>query len=196
MNIWHDISPKRIRKDRFYAVIEIQKGGKNKYELDKETGMLKLDRVLFTSTHYPANYGFIPRTYASDKDPLDVLVLCSEQIQPMTIVECAPIGVLMMEDGGAKDEKIIAVPVNDPNYNCYTNIDQLPAHYFEEIKHFFEVYKTLEVSKSTSVLEVDDRAKAEEIIQSCMDEYIRKFQTIFYKGIMPSETGFRFSSGL
>ena len=94
----------------------------------------------------------------------------------MTIVECAPIGVLMMEDGGAKDEKIIAVPVNDPNYNCYTNIDQLPAHYFEEIKHFFEVYKTLEVSKSTSVLEVDDRTKAEEIIQSCMDEYIRKFQ--------------------
>ena len=94
MNIWHDISPKRIKKDRFYAVIEISKGGKNKYELDKETGMLKLDRVLFTSTHYPANYGFIPRTYASDNDPLDVLVLCSEKIQPMTIVECFPIGVL------------------------------------------------------------------------------------------------------
>lgn len=106
--------------------------------------MLKLDRVLFTSTHYPANYGFIPRTYASDKDPLDVLVLCSEQIQPMTIVECMPIGVLIMDDSGARDEKIIAVPVNDPNYNCYTNIDQLPAHYFDEIKHFFEVYKTLE----------------------------------------------------
>jgi hypothetical protein len=99
MNIWHNISPKRIKKDRFYAVIEISKGGKNKYELDKETGMLKLDRVLFTSTHYPANYGFIPRTYASDNDPLDVLVLCSEQIQPMTIVECVPIGVLIMEDG-------------------------------------------------------------------------------------------------
>ena len=102
MNIWHDISPKRIKKDRFYAVIEISKGGKNKYELDKETGMLKLDRVLFTSTHYPANYGFIPRTYASDNDPLDVLVLCSEKIQPMTIVECFPIGVLIMEDGGAR----------------------------------------------------------------------------------------------
>ena len=98
MNIWHDISPKRIKKDKFYAVIEISKGGKNKYELDKETGMLKLDRVLFTSTHYPANYGFIPRTYASDNDPLDVLVLCSERIQPMTIVECTPIGVLIMED--------------------------------------------------------------------------------------------------
>lgn len=176
MNIWHDISPKRIKKDKFYAVIEISKGGKNKYELDKDTGMLKLDRVLFTSTHYPANYGFIPRTYASDKDPLDVLVLCSEQIQPMTIVECTPIGVLIMEDGGAKDEKIIAVPVNDPNYNCYTNIDQLPAHYFDEIKHFFEVYKTLEKGKPTSVLEVDDRPVAEEIIEKCMEEYIRNFQ--------------------
>ena len=94
MNIWHDISPKRITADKFYAVIEISKGGKNKYELDKETGMLKLDRVLFTSTHYPANYGFIPRTYADDGDPLDVLVLCSETIQPMTLVECKPIGVL------------------------------------------------------------------------------------------------------
>ena len=176
MNIWHDMNPSRISPEDFTAVIEISKGSKKKYELDKYTGMIILDRILHTSTHYPASYGFIPRTYGDDKDPLDVLVLCSEQIQPMTIVECAPIGVLMMEDGGAKDEKIIAVPVNDPNYNCYTNIDQLPAHYFEEIKHFFEVYKTLEVSKSTSVLEVDDRAKAEEIIQSCMDEYIRKFQ--------------------
>ena len=175
-NIWHDISPSRINPEDFIAVIEIEKGSKKKYELDKETGHIILDRILYTSTHYPANYGLIPRTFADDGDPLDVLVLCSEQIQPMTIVECAPIGVLMMEDGGAKDEKIIAVPVNDPNYNCYTNIDQLPAHYFEEIKHFFEVYKTLEVSKSTSVLEVDDRAKAEEIIQSCMDAYIRKFQ--------------------
>ena len=160
MNIWHDISPKRIKKDRFYAVIEISKGGKNKYELDKETGMLKLDRVLFTSTHYPANYGFIPRTYASDNDPLDVLVLCSEKIQPMTIVECFPIG----------------VPVNDPNYNGYTNIDKLPAHRFEEIKHFFEVYKTLEHEKTTSVTEVKPKEDAEEIIQTCIDNYIENFQ--------------------
>ena len=176
MNIWHDISPKRIKKDRFYAVIEISKGGKNKYELDKETGMLKLDCVLFTSTHYPANYGFIPRTYASDNDPLDVLVLCSEKIQPMTIVECFPIGVLIMEDGGARDEKIIAVPVNDPNYNGYTNIDKLPAHRFEEIKHFFEVYKTLEHEKTTSVTEVKPKEDAEEIIQTCIDNYIENFQ--------------------
>lgn len=111
MNIWHNISPKRIKKNRFYAVIEISKGGKNKYELDKETGMLKLDRVLFTSTHYPANYGFIPRTYANDNDPLDVLVLCSEEILPMTIVECSPIGVLIMEDGGSRDEKSLQCPL-------------------------------------------------------------------------------------
>ena len=135
-----------------------------------------MDRVLFTSTHYPANYGFIPRTYASDKDPLDVLVLCSEKIQPMTIVECAPIGVLIMEDGGYKDEKIIAVPINDPNYNCYKNIDQLPNHRFDEIKHFFEVYKTLEKDKSTSVTEVQNREAAEEIIETCIEEYIKKFQ--------------------
>lgn len=176
MNIWHDISPKRIKNNRFYAVIEISKGGKNKYELDKETGMLKLDRVLFTSTHYPANYGFIPRTYAADKDPLDVLVLCSEIIRPMTIVECVPIGVLIMEDGGARDEKIIAVPVNDPNYSFYSDIDQLPPHRFEEIKHFFEVYKSLEHDKATSVTEVKPRAVAEEIIQSCIDSYIENFQ--------------------
>ena len=138
--------------------------------------MLKLDRVLFTSTHYPANYGFIPRTYASDNDPIDVLVLCSEQIRPMTIVECIPIGVLIMEDGGFKDEKIIAVPVNDPNYNSYTDIDKLPSHRFDEIKHFFEVYKNLEHGKDTSVTEIKPREIAIEVIQNCIDNYIEKFQ--------------------
>ena len=138
--------------------------------------MLKLDRVLFTSTHYPANYGFIPRTYASDNDPLDVLVLCSEKIQPMTIVECFPIGVLIMEDNGRKDEKIIAVPVNDPNYNCYRDIDQLPKHRFDEIKHFFEVYKMLEHDKNTQVTEFLPKDVAEEIIQNCIDNYIENFQ--------------------
>ena len=125
MNIWHDISPKRITPDDFYAVIEISKGDKNKYELDKETGLLKLDRVLFTSTHYPANYGFIPRTFADDGDPLDVLVLCSETILPMTLVECKPIGMLNMIDGDSRDEKIIAVPLGDPNYTNITDIKDL-----------------------------------------------------------------------
>ena len=152
------------------------KGGKNKYELDKETGMLKLDRVLFTSTHYPANYGFIPRTFADDGDPLDVLVLCSETIQPMTLVECKPIGVLNMVDNDSCDEKIIAVPVNDPNYNCYSDISELPKHYFEEIQHFFQVYKTLEADKVTSVTETDGVDKAKEIIEKAITSYIRDFQ--------------------
>ncbi|MCM1363971.1 MAG: inorganic diphosphatase [Faecalibacterium sp.] len=176
MNIWHDISPKRIKADRFYAVIEISKGGKNKYELDKATGMLKLDRVLFTSTHYPANYGFIPRTYASDNDPLDVLVLCSEQIHPMTIVECKPIGVLRMVDDGMSDSKIIAVPINDPNYNSYEDVSMLPTHRFDEIKHFFEVYKTLEHDKITTVAEISGAEEAREVIATCIDRYIEFYQ--------------------
>ena len=106
-NIWHDINPRRISPEKFMAVIEIPKGVKNKYEMDKETGLLRLDRVLYTSTHYPANYGFIPRTYAADNDPLDVLVLCQESIVPMTLVECYPIGVMKMIDDDQVDEKIL-----------------------------------------------------------------------------------------
>lgn len=176
MNIWHDISPKRITSDNFYAVIEISKGDKNKYELDKETGMLKLDRVLFTSTHYPANYGFIPRTYADDGDPLDVLVLCSETILPMTLVECKPIGVLNMIDDNSADEKIIAVPINDPNYNTYNDIKDLPKHVFEEIRHFFQVYKSLENGKETSVTEVHGAKEAKSVIKKCIESYIKDFQ--------------------
>ena len=176
MNIWHDISPKRITSDQFYAVIEISKGGKNKYELDKQTGLLKLDRVLFTSTHYPANYGFIPRTCADDGDPLDVLVLCSERIQPMTLVECKPIGMLNMIDGDSNDEKVIAVPINDPNYCGYSDIGDLPDHVYQEIRHFFQVYKSLEDGKETHVTEVHGTDKAKEVIKKCMENYIRDFQ--------------------
>ena len=122
MNIWHDLDKKRVTPEKFTAVIEISKGGKNKYELDKETGMLRLDRVLYTSTHYPANYGFIPKTYAEDNDPLDVLVLCQEQILPLTLVECYPIGILEMLDNDESDEKIIAVPVKDPSYCGYKDV--------------------------------------------------------------------------
>ena len=176
MNIWHDISTKRITAEDFYAVIEISKGDKNKYELDKQTGMLKLDRVLFTSTHYPANYGFIPRTYADDGDPLDVLVLCSETILPMTLVECKPIGVLNMIDNNSKDEKIIAVPINDPNYNTYNDISDLPKHRFDEIRHFFQVYKTLEDDKETAATEISGVEKAKEVVQLCIESYILDFQ--------------------
>lgn len=169
-NIWHDISPKRISAEKFMAVIEIPKGCKNKYEMDKETGFLRLDRVLYTSTHYPANYGFIPRTYADDKDPLDVLVLCQENITPMTLVECRPIGVLKMIDDNSLDEKIIAVPLNDPAYSEYTDISELPKHIFDEISHFFRVYKSLE-TKETVVNEVAGAETAREIIEKCIVLY-------------------------
>lgn len=173
-NIWHDISPKRISPDDFIAVIEIPAGGKNKYEMDKETGLLKLDRVLYTSTHYPANYGFIPRTYASDNDPLDVLVLCKEAIVPMTLVQCYPIGVVKMIDNDEVDEKIIAIPVSDPSMNSYTDISQLPEHTFEEIRHFFRVYKSLE-DKKTDVSDVLGTEEAKKIIKNCIVSYKENF---------------------
>ena len=169
-NIWHDINPRRISAPDFVACIEIPKGGKNKYEMDKETGLLYLDRVLYTSTHYPANYGFIPRTYASDNDPLDVLVLCQESIVPMTLVRCYPIGVINMIDNDMEDEKIIAIPFNDPSLTCYSDISQLPAHTFDEIKHFFKVYKSLE-EKETVVSEVLGREEAEKRIESGIQKY-------------------------
>ncbi len=173
MNIWHDIARSRINKDDFYAVIEITKGSKMKYELDKETGLLVLDRILYTSTHYPANYGFIPRTLAEDGDPMDVLVLCSEPLLAHSLVRCYPIGVIIMNDNGSRDEKVIAIPFTDPNYNCYTSIKDLPKHIFDEMQHFFRVYKELE-NKPTSVSEVHDVDDAKEVVAKSIDEYIDK----------------------
>ena len=173
-NIWHDISPSRITAEDFIAVIEIEKGSKKKYELDKETGSLILDRILYTSTHYPANYGLIPRTYADDNDPLDVLVLCSEVIQPLSLVRCYPIGVITMLDQGKLDEKIIAIPFQDPTYNSYHDVSELPSHIFTEMSHFFTVYKNLE-QKETMVDEVRGAEDAKKVIQKCLDQYIEKF---------------------
>ena len=174
MNIWHNINPKRITPKDFIAVIEIEKGSKCKYELDKETGVLMLDRILYTSTHYPANYGFIPRTYADDLDPLDVLVLSSESLMPMTEVRCYPVGVISMVDNKMADEKIIAIPVNDPTYNVYKDIDELPKHIFDEMRHFFKVYKELE-NKETAVDEVSNRAEAERVIEYTINNYINNY---------------------
>ncbi len=171
MNIWHDISPKRISRNEFDAVIEIPKGSKIKYELDKETGLLRMDRILYTSTHYPANYGFIPRTYAEDGDPLDVLVLCSETLAPLSLVRCRPIGVIVMMDNGCADEKIICVPVSDPTYNLYTDISQLPQHIFDEMSHFFSVYKQLE-GKDTVIDEIRGEQNAKDIVEYCITHYI------------------------
>ena len=143
MNNWHDLPKNEVNPEKFTAVIELPKGSSCKYELDKKTGMLRLDRILYTATHYPANYGFIPRTYADDGDPLDVLVLCSEPIFPMTLVEVYPIGAMRMIDGGKQDDKIIALPFSDPTYRDIKSIDELPPHIFDEIMHFFTVYKQL-----------------------------------------------------
>ena len=173
-NIWHDISPKRINADDFICVVEISKGSKKKYELDKETGYIILDRILYTSTHYPANYGFIPRTLGDDNDPLDVLLLCAEPLEPLTLVRAYPIGVISMIDNGRNDEKIIAIPFDDPNNNQYTNIDQLPSHVFDEMRHFFKVYKNLE-KKETAVNEVQDRDEAVKVISAAIDNYIENF---------------------
>ena len=174
MNIWHNINPKRITPKDFVAVVEIEKGSKCKYELDKETGILMLDRILHTSTHYPANYGFIPRTYADDLDPLDVLVLCSQTLKPMTSVRCYPIGVISMVDNGRYDEKIIAIPFSDPTYTTYKDIDEIPKHIFEEMKHFFKVYKELE-GKETAVNEVAGKDEAEKIIAQAIEGYINNY---------------------
>lgn len=170
MNILHEINPSRIQPKDFIAVIEIEKGSKKKYELDKQTGLLIMDRLLYTSTHYPANYGFIPRTLSEDGDPLDVLVLCSEPIDPLVMVRCYPIGVITMIDGGQNDEKIISIPFGDPTYNCYHSIEDLPVHIFTEMQHFFSVYKELE-NKETAVNEVEGRAAALDVIADCIERY-------------------------
>lgn len=174
MNIWHDINPKRVTPESFTVLVEIPKGCKIKYELDKETGLLSVDRILYTSTHYPANYGLIPLTYADDNDPLDALILCNEIISPMSLVQCYPIGMITMIDSGERDEKIIAIAKDDPSYNTYRDVSELPKHLFEEMKHFFSVYKQLE-GKETIVDEVKGADEAVKVIKECIGNYKNKF---------------------
>ena len=174
MNIWHDLDESRVSPDSFIVCIEISKGSKKKYELDKPTGLIILDRILYTSTHYPSNYGFIPKTYADDDDPLDVLVLCQEALEPMSLVKCRPLGVVKMIDSGAIDEKIIAVVENDPFMSNYKTINDLPHHMLEEMKHFFRVYKQLE-GKDTYIEKVEDLASAKKIISDSLVSYKKKF---------------------
>ena len=175
MNVWHDIDEKRITPDEFIAVIEIAKGFKKKYELDKETGCIILDRVLHTSTHYPANYGFIPKTLSGDGDPLDVLVLSSEALDPLVLVKCYPVGMMVMMDGGKTDEKIIAIPVGDPMYNEYKTIESLPKHIANEMINFFRVYK----DESEGITEVEGKPlgvnDAKLVIAQAKQNYKDKF---------------------
>lgn len=175
MNIWKDVNPQRVKANDFLACIEIQQGDKTKYELDKETGFLILDRVLYTSTNYPMNYGFIPLTLSEDGDPLDVFVLCSQPLERLSIVRCYPIGVVTMIDVNQNDEKIIAIPFGDPQYNEYDDISKLPRHIFDELKHFLLVYKQLE-NKVVRVEELGDHNKAKEIIEESLKRYNDKFK--------------------
>jgi inorganic pyrophosphatase len=142
---WHDLpNNPEFMSDGVNAVIEIPKGSKIKYELDKPTGMLKVDRILYSSVHYPANYGFMPRTYCEDGDPLDILVLGQEPVVPLSIIRARPIGVMHMQDDGKMDDKLIAVHIYDPAFHEYTDVSQLPQHTTREIMRFFEDYKSLE----------------------------------------------------
>lgn len=168
------MNPDRIKPERFDAVVEISRGQQSKYELDKETGLIRLDRVLYTSTHYPQNYGFIPRTFAGDGDPLDVLILCSQPLVPMTIVTCIPIAAVKMIDSGEMDEKIIAIAANDPTYAYYESTKEIPQHVFQEIRHFFQVYKTLE-GKETVVHHIQGRERAIEMVEEAIEAYNKKF---------------------
>ena len=156
------------------AIIEIPENGHVKYEIDKETGLLKVDRILHAPMAYPANYGYFPGTLGDDGDPLDVLVLCGETIYPHTLVRCYPIGVITMIDNGRNDEKIIAIPFGDPTYNQYRDISDLPQHIFEEMVHFFNVYKALE-DKEAVAKEVNDREAATAVIASALENYINTF---------------------
>ena len=177
MNIWHGLNPDRVKPDDFMAVIEIAKGMNKKYELDKQTGMLQLDRILYSSTHYPQNYGFIPLTYAQDNDPLDVMVLCSESLDPGVLVRCYPIAAFTMIDNGEVDEKVIAIPFNDPYYNHYLSRAELPKHLMQAINNFYSTYKMLE-NKQTVIENLVGRHEAELIVKKNIDRY----KEAFHKG--------------
>ena len=174
MNIWHDIEKSRIKHDDFTAYIEIGKGSKVKYELDKETGLIMMDRILNASMVYPANYGFIPRTLGGDGDPLDVLVITSEPLNSGVLVEARPIGMIVMVDDGEQDEKIIAVAKKDPFFKNVKNMDDLPKHAFDEMVHFFKFYKVLE-NKTTEIKSVEGIEAALKVIDDSLINYAAEY---------------------
>ncbi len=172
MNPWHDINIGDACPEIVTAVIEIPAGSKGKFELDKESGLIKLDRVLFSAVHYPANYGFIPKTYCEDKDPLDILVISSIDLPQLTLIEAKPIGVMRMKDQGEADDKIIAVALNDMSVNHIHDIHQLPPHTINELQRFFEDYKKLE-KKEVVVEHFLHKEKAHKIIMESIEMYNR-----------------------
>ncbi|MEX0727417.1 MAG: inorganic diphosphatase [Planctomycetaceae bacterium] len=179
MHAWHDVTPGEDLPLEFTSVIEIPTGSSVKYELDKQTGLLKLDRILYSAVFYPANYGFIPQTFAEDDDPLDVLVLCQEPVAPLTLVKSRAIGLMTMIDGGKKDHKILAVAINDPEYASFHEADELPAHRLMMLRRFFQDYKQLE-GKS---VEVDHFLPASAAIP-VIEDALQRYSTLRRRGFM------------
>lgn len=178
MHPWHDVSLGNDYPQIVPAVVEIPKGSKTKYELDKASGLIRVDRILFSSVHYPANYGFIPRTYGDDQDPLDILVLGQEPVVPLAIIRAQPIGVMKMIDQGAEDDKVIAVHIDDPEYAHYESIAHLPPHRMSEVRRFFEDYKKLE-NKAVKVEDILGTEVAFQVIEKAIRSYQVTFQATF-----------------
>src|SRR5262245_13809917 len=175
---WHDVTPGLNLPYEFMALVEIPRGSSIKYELDKATGLLKVDRMLYSAVHYPANYGFIPQTYAEDDDPLDVLVLCQEAVAPLALVRARAIGLMTMIDSGKKDHKILAVAVDDPEYDGFREAEELPAHRLAMLRRFFQDYKMLE-GKAVDVEEFQPAAAALPVIESALARYSNERQRGF-----------------
>ena len=167
---WHDVTPGEHLPQEFNALVEIPMGSSVKYELDKKTGLLRMDRVLYSAVYYPANYGFIPQTYAEDDDPLDVLVLCQEAVAPMTLVTARAIGLMTMVDSGKRDHKIVAVAIGDPEFNSFREASELPVHRLTMLRRFFQDYKQLE-GKSVEVDDFQPAAEALPIIEEALQRY-------------------------
>lgn len=172
---WHGVPVGKLAPRMVNAIIEIPQGSRAKYEIDKDSGLLRLDRIIYSSFYYPCNYGFIPQTYGGDKDPLDILVITSQPVQALCLMDAKVVGVMQMIDCGDADDKIISVAANDPGVNHYNNIEELPKHFFDELRHFFEEYKKLE-NKMVVVEEFGDKAMALKVVQDAIDFYKETFR--------------------